>query len=290
MGIHAAAPLAGKTVLVTGATSGIGLEAAVVLAKMGAQTVITGRDPQRIEAALERIRKDAPQARADALQADFASQAQVRKLAEDFRSRHARLDVLINNAGGVHRRRTLTEDGFEATFAVNHLAPFLLTRLLLDRITASAPARIVNVASAMHRHGALDLDDPSMAHGYSILNAYARSKLANVLFTRALAERLAGQGVTVNAVHPGTVATRIWSGAPLWVRPWLALYSKLFMLSAASGAQRLVYLATSSTVQAQSGRYFENNRGVEPAPLARDDALAAALWQASERWTGVNTA
>lgn len=281
-------PLKGKTVLITGATSGIGLEAALALTQQGADTVIVGRNPWRIEAALDYIRHHSQSGSVEALQADFASQAEVRKLATDFRARHSRLDVLINNAGGVYRRRTLTVDGMEATLAVNHLAAFLLTNLLLDMLVASTPARVVNVASAMHRHGELDLKDPAMQHGYSILKAYSRSKLANVLFTRALAKRLAGRGVTVNALHPGTVATRIWSGAPLWVRPFLGIYARLFMLSPAKGGQRIVYLATSPEVKNQTGLYFEKDRAVEPAPRARDDALAEALWQASAGWTGLD--
>lgn len=279
--------LTGKTVLITGATSGIGLEAALALARMGAHTVIVGRDPRRIEVALDRLRKAAVNGKFEALQTDFSSQVQIRKLAADFLARHARLDVLINNAGGVHRHRTLTEDGMEATLAVNHLGAFLLTNLLLDLIVASAPARIVNVASALHRRGRLDLADPKLDHGYSLLQAYARSKLANILFTRALVKRLAGRSVTVNAVHPGTVATRIWAGAPGWVRPFLAIYAQLFMLTPAQGAERLVYLAVSPNVQGQSGLYFENNRPDSPAVLARDDALAEALWNASARWTGL---
>lgn len=277
-------PLKDKTVLITGATSGIGLEAALTLVRMGAHTVIVGRDPQRINAALERLRKAAVNGKFEALQADFSSQAQVRRLAAEFRARHTRLDVLINNAGGVHRRRRLTEDGMEATLAVNHLGAFLLTSLLLDLIVASAPARIVNVASALHRRGRLDPADPKLDHGYTLLQAYARSKLANVLFTHALSKRLAGRGVTTNAVHPGTVATHIWRGAPGWVRPFLAAYARLFMLTPAQGAERLVYLAVSPEVQGQSGFYFENDRPVVPATLAQDDALAETLWQASERW------
>lgn len=281
-------PLTGKIILITGATSGIGREAALALTQRGAATVIVGRNPWRIEAALDYIRHHGPSGSVEALQADFTSQAQVRKLAADFRARHTRLDVLINNAGGVYRRRTLTTDGMEATLAVNHLGAFLLTNLLLDLLVASAPARVVNVASALHRRGELDVDDPTMEHGYSILKAYARSKLANLLFTRALAKRLAELGVTVNALHPGTVATHIWSGAPLWVRPFLGIYARLFMLSPAQGGQRIVYLSASPEVQNQSGRYFEKDRPVEPAALTLDDVLAEVLWRASARWTGLN--
>lgn len=187
----------------------------------------------------------------------------------------------------------LTDDGFETTFAVNHLAPFLLTNLLLDTLKASAPARIVNVASVAHTRGTLDFDDLGFEHGYRIMRAYSRSKLANVLFTRALAARLAGSGVTVNALHPGTVATGIWShGAPDagWKRALFAAVIapvRMTMLSAARGGQTIVYAATSSDLDGESGLYLEKNRPKQVAPLARDEALAQRLWDESTRMTGL---
>jgi retinol dehydrogenase-14 len=275
-----------KTIVVTGATSGIGLEAAVALARPGTRLILVGRDPGKTAAALAEVRQRSGSSAVESLLCDFSSQASVRKLAADLRSRCERIDVLINNAGGVHRRRTLTGDGIETTFAVNHLGYFLLTNLLLDLIVKSAPARVVNVASVAHYRGTLDFDDLGFEHGYQIMRAYSRSKLANVLFTRELARRLSGTGVTVNALHPGAVATNIWNAAPRWIRPILAL-TKLFMLSPRQGAQRIVHLASSPQLQTTSGAYFENERPKEPSRLAQDDALAARLWSESARLVGL---
>jgi NAD(P)-dependent dehydrogenase (short-subunit alcohol dehydrogenase family) len=282
--------LTGKTILLTGATGGIGLEAALVLAGAGAQLVITGRNGERIDAALARIRAASPSTNVEALQADFASQQAVRDLAQTFLDRHERLDVLINNVGSVNPKRRLTADGIETTFAVNHLAPFLLTNLLLERIIKSAPARIVNVASAAHYRATLNLDDLYFDRGYGIMRAYARSKLANVLFTRELARRLAGTGVTVNAVHPGTVATGIWNhGAPPWARGLFkavfAPIKRLAMTSPQQGGAAIVHLAASDELAGISGAYFEKNRPVEPSAIAGDDAVAARLWDESLRLT-----
>lgn len=284
------ANLRGKTILVTGATNGIGLEAAVALARLGAGVVITGRNPARIDAARSVIRARAG-ADAEGLCADFASLDAVRRLAADFLARHEHLDVLVNNAGSVNPVRVLTQDGIETTFAVNHLAPFLLTNLLLDRIVASAPARIVNVASVAHTRGTLDLDDLGFEHGYTIMRAYSRSKLANMLFTRALAKRLAGKQVTVNALHPGTVATGIWNhGAPdsRWKRALFnAVFApaRLFMLTPQQGAQTIVHAATSPELEGKTGLYLEKTRPRQPAPLALDDVLTGRLWTESARLT-----
>ena len=191
----------------TGATSGLGLATARRLAALGATVVLHGRDPARCEAAAAALARDG--AAVDWLVADLGDQRQVRALATAAQERHARLDVLVNNAGATFPRRALTPEGVERTLAVNHLAPFLLTTLLLDLLRASAPARVVNVASVAHEHGRLDLDDLAMERGYRPFAAYSRSKLANVLFTRELARRLEGTGVTVNAVHPGLVRTAL---------------------------------------------------------------------------------
>ncbi len=278
--------LAGKTILVTGATNGIGLEAAVSFARAGALTVITGRDDGRIETALDLIRRRSGSDCVEALRADFASQAQVRALAAEFLARHERLDVLVNNAGSVHPRRVLTEDGIEATFAVNHLAPFLLTNLLLACLVSSAPARIVNVASRAHEDGTMDFTDLNFDCGYRIMRAYARSKLANVLFTRALARRLEGTGVVVHAVHPGTVGTGIWShGAPAWARGFFnAVFAPVrhfAMLPPERGAQTLVHAATDPGLAERTGLYLVENRPQEPADRARDEVLAERLWEES---------
>jgi retinol dehydrogenase-14 len=280
--------LSGKTALITGASSGLGLEAAVAIAAVGAEVVIVARDRQRGEAALADIKRRAASDKVSLLLADFSSQASIRALADAYRAAHSRLDILVNNAGGVSQKRQLTGDGIEQTFAVNHLGYFLLTNLLLDLVIASAPARIVNVASVGHRRATLDLDDVGYAKGgYSIMGAYGRSKLGNVLFTRELARRLAGKNVTVTSLHPGAVATNIWSGAPSWAKPILALAKRLFMDTPAEGGARVVYLATSPEVEGKTGGYYEKNKEVEPSRLAQDDALAGRLWTESARMTGL---
>ena len=278
----------GNRVLVTGATSGIGLEAARTLARQGARVVIVGRDAAKTGRCLEEIRTSAPGAELSSLLCDFSRQTEVRRLADDILQRYDRLDVLVNNAGTVFKDRTVTEDGIEATFAVNHLGYFLLTQLLLDRIVQSAPARIVNVASIGHRRGTMDFDDLFFERGYSLMKAYGRSKLANVLYTRSLAEKLAGTGVTVNSLHPGAVDTAIWSGAPFWAKPLIAIFRKLAFIPAEEGGSRIVQLVTGPELAETTGRYFENGKLVEPAPLARDEAVARRLWQESERLTKLN--
>jgi NAD(P)-dependent dehydrogenase (short-subunit alcohol dehydrogenase family) len=277
----------GKRVLVTGATSGIGLEAAKVLAGQGAKVVMVGRDAAKTARCLEEVRDGAPGTEVSSLLCDFSRQAEVRRLAEEVLRRFDRLDVLVNNAGTVFKDRTVTEDGIEATFAVNHLGYFLLTQLLLDRIVRSAPARIVNVASIGHRRGTMDFEDLGFERGYQIMKAYGRSKLGNVLYTRLLAQKLAGTGVTVNCLHPGAVATNIWSGAPGWAKPLLWIIGKFAFISAEEGGRRIVQLVTSPELSGVTGQYFENGRVVDPAPLGRDDALARRLWQESERLTGL---
>jgi retinol dehydrogenase 14 len=277
----------GKMVLVTGATSGIGLEASVELAKLGATVVMVGRDATRSEAARAEVVSRSGSKSVELMLCDFSSQKQIRELAAAYRAKYDRLDILINNAGSVSDHRVVTEDGLEQTFAVNHLGYFLLTNLLLDLVEKSAPARIVNVASVGHRQGDLDFDNLQYEKGgYWIMRAYSRSKLGNVLFTAELARRLAGKGVTVNCLHPGAVATSIWKGAPWYSKPLLAI-AKLFMVSPAKGGSRIVYLATSDDVKDVSGEYFEANRRVEPAPLGRDSALAVKLWDVSARLTGL---
>jgi retinol dehydrogenase 14 len=271
----------GKTALVTGATSGIGLEATLNLARRGARVIMIGRDRTRTESALADIVARSGSKEVSHLICDFSSQAAIRELAGAVQGRHERLHVLVNNAGGVNRTRRLTVDGIEATFAVNHLGPFLLTNLLVDLLVRSAPARVVTVASVGHRQGSLDFNDLGFERGYSIMRAYGRSKLGNVLFAAELARRLEGRGVTSNSIHPGAVDTNIWSGAPPLAKPVIQILFRPFFISAEKGAAHVVALATRPDLDGVTGKYFEKAKMVEPAPLARDGILARRLWDVS---------
>jgi retinol dehydrogenase 14 len=273
-----------STILITGATSGIGLEAAVALARQGNRVVLVGRNQKKMNAAVEEVKRRAGMAAPDSWLCDFGSQAQIRKLASDVLAKYDRLDVLVNNAGLATRRREVTEDGIERTLAVNHLGPFLLTNLLLDRLVQSAPARIVNVASVAHYDATMDVSDLGYERGgWKIAKAYARSKLGNVMFTRALAKRLKSKGVTVNAVHPGAVATGIWDVAPGWTQPLIWLAKKLIMITPEKAAKSIVHLALSAEVEGKTGLYFNQLKPKEPSKLALDDALAEAVWAESAR-------
>ena len=270
-------PPAQKCVVITGASDGIGLEAASLLAAQGHRVVMVGRTAAKLDAAAARVRAESPDVPVDTFVCDFASLGAVRRLAGALLAAYPRIDVLVSNAGTVFDRRTVTEDGIEATFQVNHLAGFLLVELLLDRIVESAPARIVITASAGHYGGTMDLEDLGFERGYQIMRAYNRSKLANVLHTRHLARRLEGTGVTVNTLHPGAVATNIWSGAPWFARPVLSLAKRVVMVSPRTGGERLAFLATSPEVEGRTGGYYQQNELKQPASLARDDALAERL-------------
>ncbi len=279
----------GRVCLITGATSGIGLESARALASQGAHVVLVGRDKGRGEAALAEVRRTFPEAKLELLQADLTSLASVRALAEDFQRRHSRLDVLLNNAGLIITERKVTVDGFEATLATNHLSHFLLTHLLLDMLKGSGAARVVNVSSQAHRVGSLDfLDDLHAERGYSGMKVYGNSKLANILFTRSLAKRLAGTKVTANSLHPGVVRT----GFGLNNQGFFSTLVKLtapFMLTAEGGARTSVYLASSPEVEGVTGKYFMKCREAKESAAARNDAAAERLWEKSAELTGVRT-
>lgn len=273
-----------KTILVTGATSGIGLEACVQLATQGHRVVLVGRDEAKTKVCVEEVKRRSSSGSVEYVLGDFASLASVRALAESVRSRYPRLDVLVNNAGAVFSKRAVTVDGYEQTFAVNHLAPFLLTNLLLDVLKQSAPARVVMVSSAAQYSGTMDLEDPGFERGgYAIFAAYARSKLANVMMMKSLVKRLEGTKVTVTALHPGAVATNIWKGIPGWAKPLIAVLQRLVMLTPEEGARTITYLASAPDVEGVTGEYFEKNRPRKVARLARDEALCERLWETSAR-------
>lgn len=290
-----AATLEGRIALVTGATSGIGQETAVGLAARGAEVVLVGRDRARAEAARKDVVERSQNPRVDVLLADFASLEAVRGLAREFQERYPTLDLLVNNAGLVMTERTLTADGYETTLAVNHLAPFLLTHLLRERLLASDAARVVNVASDAHRfarRGGFDFDDPMSERGFGFpstitgLRVYGMSKLANILFTVELARRLEETRVTANAVHPGGVATRLGSNAGRLgrvVNPAL----RLFLKTPEQGAAMSLYVATSPELAKTNGRYFADSREREPSSAARDASAAQRLWNLSCEWVGI---
>jgi NAD(P)-dependent dehydrogenase (short-subunit alcohol dehydrogenase family) len=277
--------LAGKVCLITGATSGIGAVTAEALARQGARVVLVGRSAEKCARTREQIQARTGNPDVETLLADLSSQQQVRQLAQDFRDRHARLDVLVNNAGGLWMKRQETAEGLEMTFAVNHLAYFLLTNLLLDRLRASAPARIVNVASAAHRRAVLRFDDLMGQKSFNGWRAYKRSKLANLLFTYELARRLEGTGVTANALHPGWVATGFASHNNGWFGGVFQVASRLFALRSEKGARTVIYLATAPEVANVSGQYFVKCRPVRSSRASRDSAAAERLWAVSEELT-----
>lgn len=275
-----------KTVVITGATNGIGLESALQIGAEGHRLVLVGRNPDKLERAAEAVR-EAGASEVDTVVADFESLDSVRAAAKEIRGLCPRIDVLVNNAGTVYASRKLTTDGYEATFQVNHLAGFLLSEELKDVLVASAPARVVTTASTGHYSGTMDFDDLGFERGYQIMRAYGRSKLANVLHTRTLAAELEGSRVTVNSLHPGAVATDIWSGAPWFARPVLAV-AKRWMRSPADGGATITYLAIDPEVEGETGGYYDDNRLKEPSELARDDALAARLREVSAEMVGLS--
>ncbi len=277
----------GKTVVITGATSGIGEVAALRLAGMGARIVMVARSKTRGEATLARLKEQAPGLAHKVHYADLALLAEMKRVAAQIAASEPRIDVLINNAGALFSKRQLTPDGFELTFALNHLSYFVVTAGLRERLLASAPARIVNTSSDAHKGARFDIDDLQTAKKYTGIQAYARSKLANILFTHELARRLQRTGLTANALHPGVVATRFGHESGGIVSSLLKLV-QYFAISPEKGAATIVYLASSPEVAGVSGEYFYKCKPAVPTGAARDDRLAVELWQKSVELTGVD--
>jgi retinol dehydrogenase-12 len=271
--------LHGQVCLITGATAGIGAVTARELARIGASVVIVSRNEAKCQSTVARIKQDTQNPHVDYIQADLSAMDEVRRVAETFRARYDRLDVLVNNVGALFTTRQETVDGFEKTFALNHLSYFLLTVLLLDILKASAPARIVNVSSSMHTRGTIPFDDLFYTQGYSGWGAYGDSKFANVLFTYELARRLDGTGVTANALHPGTVATDFLRSAGV---------GSFGGLTPEEGAETTFYLASSPEVEDVTGQYFERKQATRTVPASYDEDTARRLWDVSAELVGVS--
>ena len=273
----------GKICVITGATDGIGLEVAARLGARGARLVLVGRQRAKGEEVLAKLRQHAPDIEAQMHYADLSRRDEIARLAPELLAATPRIDVLLNNAGAFFAKRVVTEDGLEQTFALNHMGYFRLTALLRDRLIATAPARIVNVASQAHRNATLDFGDLQIERGYNGWKAYRRSKLANILFTRELARRLAGTGVTANCLHPGFVATSFGdNNRGVWGLG-ICLGKRFAAIPVGRGAETPVYVATSPALDGVTGKYFDQCREREPSAAARNDADAARLWNESER-------
>jgi len=273
--------MVGKVVLITGGTGGIGKATAIGLATMGARVGITGRDLARAEQVAAEIRGASGNPAVDAFAADMSSQAEVRRLAVAVLDAYPRLDVLVNNVGGFWAHRHPTADGLERTFALNHLAPFLLSNLLLDRLKASAPARVVTVSSGAQSQGRIDFGDLQGARNYSGQRAYSQSKLANIMFTNELARRLEGTGVTANCLHPGVVRTNFGAEDQAWLFTVVSHVVLPFLKTPAQGAQTSIYLASSPSVEGITGKYFYDSHVIPAAPQATDMVIARKLWDVS---------
>ncbi|HEX6108506.1 MAG TPA: SDR family oxidoreductase, partial [Ktedonobacteraceae bacterium] len=274
----------GKVCIVTGANSGIGKATSLGLAQMGATVVMVCRDRTKGEEAQNEIKTKSGNDAIDLLLAELSSQDSIRQLVENFQQHYTQLHVLINNAGGVNLSRRDTVDGFEMTFAVNYLAPFLLTNLLLDKLKASAPARIVNVSSESHESGYIKMDDLQLEKRYRLMRAYGQSKLALVLFTYELARRLQGTGVTANCLHPGFVATHIGqNGVGPVGRGIVKLIFSSLGISPEEGAKTSIYLASSPDVEGVTGKYFVKSIPIRSAQISYDESLQQQLWEESAK-------
>lgn len=282
--------LTGKIVLITGATSGLGKVAALELAKKGATVVLVGRDATKTQMTARDIGEHSSNSRVGGLVAELSSMAEVRRLANEFRARYSRLDVLINNVGAIFARRQFTVDGYERTFALNHLGQFLLTNVLLDVLKASAPSRIVNVSSGSHEGARIDFNDLQGRHHYGIGGgrAYGQSKLANIMFTYELARRLAGTQMTANALHPGTVATTFGENNGGLMRLAMKLVHR-WAISPEEGAETIIYLASSPEVEGMTGLYWEKRRPIKSSPSSYDESAQKRLWDVSAKLTGLAT-
>jgi len=279
--------MTGRQCVVTGATSGIGEIAALELARANARVAIVCRNRAKGEAVLARIGAETGNHETMLFIADLESQAEIRRVAGELLDHCERIDVLLNNAGVTNLKRSTTVDGIETVFAVNHLAYFLLTRLLLDRVLATPESRIVNVASDAYKFGSIDFDDLGHEQQYRWMRVYGQSKLANILFTQELARRIAGSGTTVNALHPGAVSTGLGSNNGGLLHKLVMGIGAPFMKSPQRGAETSLYLATSPDVAGMSGEYYRNCRVSRLQPQARDPRIAARLWQVSEEMTGL---
>lgn len=277
----------GRVCLVTGATSGIGLVTARALAAQGATVVMTARDATRGEETVQRFRQETGNPRVNFLLADLSSQQQVRRLAELFQASYPALHVLVNNAGGIFMRRMRTVDGFEMTFGLNHLAPFLLTNLLLEQLKASAPARVITVSSMAHQGARIHFDDLMYSHTpYRAMGAYGQSKLANAMFAYELARRLAGTGVTSNSLHPGLVATGFAkNNGPLYRYGMLLV--RPFSIGPEQGARTSIYLAASPEAEGATGEYFVKRKPAKSSKESYDEQAQRRLWEVSETLTGL---
>jgi NAD(P)-dependent dehydrogenase (short-subunit alcohol dehydrogenase family) len=273
-------PMEGKICLITGGTNGIGKSTALGLAKMGATVVIVGRNVPKTAQVVEAIRAASGNNNVDSLLADLSSQQEVRRLADEFKSTYPHLHVLLNNVGAAFLQRQLSLDGIEMTFALNHLAPFLLTNVLLDTLKASAPARIINVSSGAHTSGKIEFDNLQGERTYGF-GAYPNAKLANILFTMELARRVEGSGVTVNALHPGFTATGFGKNNGKVMATLVSIVAPLVARSPAKGAETSIYLASSPSVEGMTGKYFYNSHVTRAAPQATDMAVARKLWEVS---------
>ena len=277
--------MTGKTVVITGGTSGIGQVAAEALAGMGARVVLVARDPVRGEATMARLRAKGPGAAHAIHYADLSRLSEMKRVGREIATAEARVDVLINNAGAIFSRREVTEDGLELTFATNHLSYFVLTQSLRDKLVASAPARVISTSSHAHKGAKLNFDDLQLEKGYSGFKAYGRSKLCNILFTRELARRLEGTGVTANCLHPGFVATRFGDQSQGFTSRVFG-FLKNFAIPPEKGAETIIYLASSEAPAKVNGAYFYKCRETEPSREARDDEAAGRLWRETERVAG----